>query len=130
MNRYRVLTMPLFVVIGPVALLCSPAGLSTASCADDFTPPKVITSCMVQPIYPEAEKIAGVEGMVMLSVEVKKDGKVGSIAPEQEVEGHPAFTQSAKTAVEKWCFTPAQENGEIVAATIIIPLWFRLDEKK
>lgn len=106
-----------------------PAG-EAANVTDGVTMPKLIPSCMVQPVYPEQEKKAGIVGMVHLNVEVKADGTVGSIKAQQEVKDHPAFTASAVAAAGKWCFEPAQKDGQAVACTVMIPVRFALEEKK
>jgi periplasmic protein TonB len=107
----------------------SPAG-GTVAADDGFTPPKPIQSCMVQPVYPEQERVAGVQGIVFLGVEIRIDGTVASVRAVQEVESHPAFTASAKAAVGKWCFEPARQGGKAVACSITVPVRFALDEKK
>jgi protein TonB len=107
----------------------TPAG-GTAGVDDELTLPKLIQSCRVLPVYPEQEKVAGIQGTVLLGVEVKADGTVASVKPQQEVKDHPAFTASAAAAVAKWCFEPARKDGRAVACTVAIPVRFALEEKK
>lgn len=113
-----------------VAFLPVSGGAGAACAGDELTLPKPIPSCMVRPVYPEQEKAAGVEGTVMLGLQVNSDGKVASVKAEQEVQGHPAFTASALAAVGKWCFEPAHQDGHAVACAIKIPVRFALEEKR
>ena len=116
------------ICLAGLGLLLLAAFLSTgiARAEEAGVPPKLIASRMVQPVYPEAEKAAGIEGMVLLNVEIKSDGTVGKVSPKEEVEGHPAFTASAMAAVQKWYFEPAQKNGKAVKCEIVIPIRFAL----
>jgi TonB family protein len=98
--------------------------------AAEITMPKPLASCMVQPVYPEAEKEAGVTGTVLLNVEVLASGKVGEISAKQAVDGHPAFTASAIAAVGKWCFEPGRDGDKAVDVTVVIPIRYALEEKK
>lgn len=115
---------------GTVPVRGAPPAGGAAGVDDELTLPKLIQSCRVLPVYPEPEKVAGIQGTVLLGVEVKADGTVASIKAEQEVKDHPAFTASATAAVGKWCFEPARKDGRAVACTVVIPVRFALDEKK
>jgi len=136
MNRNRViigmwvlLTAVVVYLTTPVSAGTAPAG-GTTVVDDAVTMPKMIPSSMVQPVYPEPERKAGVMGTVLLGVEVAADGTVASIKPEQEVPNHPAFTASAMAAVGKWRFEPAQKDGQAIAGSVHIPVRFALDCKK
>ena len=115
------------VAAAVLAIFCSAA---PAWAGEEFTPPKPLPACTAQPAYPDSERRAGIEGTVLLRVEVKVDGTVGAVTAEQEVAGHPAFTTAATAAVSKWCFEPARANGKVVAASVAIPVRFALSKKK
>lgn len=115
--------------LSATAFLAEPSGRPIADTPEEFTPPRPIESCRVLPKYPEAELRAGVEGTVLLSTEVKSDGKVGSVEVKQGVEGHPAFATAALAAVRQWCFEPARKNGEAIPVTIVVPVRFQLEAK-
>jgi protein TonB len=115
--------------LSATAFLAEPSGRPIADSPEEITPPRPIESCRVLPIYPEAELRAGVEGTVLLSTEVKSDGKVGTIEVKQGVEGHLAFSDAAMAAVQQWCFEPARKNGEATPLTIVIPVRFQLETK-
>lgn len=118
------------LLVGGAVLLFSAGGVGNAYAGDELTPPKLIASSMVQPVYPADEMEAGIQGTVLLNVDVKADGTVGKIVPKEEVEKHPAFTSAASAAVAKWRFEPAQKNGKAVAITMVVPVKFALEEKK
>lgn len=92
------------------------------------TPPEPIHA--VAPDYPEEERAAGVEGMVVIQTEVLSSGQVGAVEATQEVEGHPAFTASALEAVRQWAFRPALKDGKPVTVTVMIPFRYALDGDK
>jgi TonB family protein len=91
--------------------------------------PRIIQETLVKPVYPEEESEAGIEGRIVLRVEVIKDGTSGKIVAEEEVEGHPAFTEAAIAAVRKWRFEPGEIDGEPVTCEVRIPVEFRLDDR-
>lgn len=92
--------------------------------------PETIGETLTKPVYPEKERAAGVEGTVVLRVNVTDAGKPGEIFAVEEVEDHPAFTVSAIAAVRQWRFEPGEIDGEPVACWVQIPIRFRLDAKK
>ena len=89
--------------------------------------PKMIEGTFGEVVYPEEEKKAGIEGMVMLRVQVTAEGTVGELLAVEEVEDHPAFTESAIAAARTARFEPAEADGKPVACWVQIPLKFRLD---
>jgi protein TonB len=110
--------------------LAALASVSIARAAGDFQPPKLKASCFVQPVYPQSEKEAGIEGTVLLEVKVLADGTIGKIGPKEEIAGHPSFTAAAVAAVQKWCFEPGLKDGRPVAMEIAIPIRFALEKKE
>jgi len=119
------------VLLAAAAALCPPlASAGSGSADEELTMPRPIPSSMVQPVYPEQEKADGIEGTVLLSLEVKSDGTIGSIKAEEEVKGHPAFTASALAAVGKWLFEPATKGGRPVDCSIRVPVRFVLSKEK
>src|SRR5262245_35738396 len=63
--------------------------------------------------YPQG---ASGEATVVLELEVEKDGTVGRIVVR---EGAPPFSDAARTAAERWRFTPATRNGLPIRARIL-----------
>jgi len=67
---------------------------------------------------------------VIIETEVRPDGTAGSITVKEGIPGYPAFDEKAIEAVRQWRFKPATRGGKPVAATVMIPLEFNLDDKK
>jgi TonB family protein len=93
------------------------------------TPPKMIPKTVVRPEYPESARKAGIGGEVILNVEVKADGTVGSVGVRQGIPEAPELEASAEEAVRQWRFEPAMEDGKPVDMKIAIPFAFRLDDE-
>jgi protein TonB len=116
-------------VLSILALAATLPAPEAAAGGEEFVPPRPISSCLIQPSYPEAERTQGIEGTVILKVDVLPDGTVGTVTSQEEVAGHPAFTDAAIAAIGKWCFEPARKDGQAVECTIAIPVRFKLGEK-
>jgi protein TonB len=89
------------------------------SAADEA--PEVVTR--VAPVYPAEALKAGVQGTVMLSVLVGKDGLVKDTRVTTSI---PALDAAATDAVRKWVFKPAKNDGKPVAVWATIPIKFTL----
>ncbi|MER2563059.1 MAG: TonB family protein [Myxococcaceae bacterium] len=77
------------------------------------------------PEYPEAMRATGQEARVVLKVVVEKTGTVGRI---QVLKGDEPFVAAAIAAVKTWRFSPAQPDGQAIAAVLTIPAKFPLRE--
>lgn len=79
-----------------------------------------------EPAYPLASRRQGESGKVLLLVLVTPQG-----APErveiQHSSGFPRLDEAALAAVRKWRFVPARRGEQLVAASVVVPLTFRLD---
>ena len=126
MNRNGAVARVALFIVAAVTIGCA-IGVGRSARAADITMPSPLASCMVQPVYPEAERKAGVTGTVLLDVEVLASGKVGKISAKQGIEGHPAFTDSAIAAVSKWCFEPGRDGEKAVDVNVVIPVRYALD---
>ncbi|MFI0347153.1 MAG: energy transducer TonB [Chthoniobacterales bacterium] len=82
-----------------------------------------------QPTYPEAERISGHEGVVLLRVVVTKEGKILKATIEHS-SGYDALDKRAlETVLDSWSFRPALLNQEPVKTEIFIPIHFSLNSK-
>ncbi len=90
----------------------------------DVVGPRVIESSREVPAYPEAAQRAGLQGLVVLKVEVDERGKVGAIEVLRGL-GH-GFDEAAVAAVRHWRFRPATRNGKPIKVFHVIPFDFRL----
>lgn len=78
-----------------------------------------------RPHFPPQLRASGVEGTVILRVEIGVSGRVSGVTV-KESSGHVELDRSAIAAVSKWRFTPAQRGGRPVAIRVTVPIVFRL----
>jgi len=78
-----------------------------------------------RPVYPAVARSRGYEGLVILSVEVFADGKVGDVKV-AKTSGYSLLDRSALEAVKLWKFDPARKMGIPVAMRVKIPVRFSL----
>lgn len=62
---------------------------------------------------------------MLLEVAVKTDGTALNIRIIQS-SGSSILDEAALDAVRNWKFVPAQRNGQIVQANVIVPIEFKL----
>lgn len=80
-----------------------------------------------RPAYPPRAVRGGIEGRVLLTVEVLPSGQIADVAVE-ETSGHPMLDRAALEAVRRWRFTPALRLGVPVRARVLVPVAFSLTE--
>jgi protein TonB len=78
------------------------------------------------PVYPSTAQNQGVEGYVLLHVQVLANGSVGEL---KVLEGKPAgmFEAAAKRAVSSWKYTPGLEKGRPAVMWVKHKVNFALD---
>lgn len=81
----------------------------------------------VDPIYPSAARQAGLEGTVILRIQILANGRPDEITIIQST-GYPVLDDAAVTAVRKWQFIPAKDrsSGRTIACTTTLPVSFHL----
>lgn len=77
------------------------------------------------PEYPQAARLAGQEGVVIVLALSDASGAVEQASIEQS-SGFPLLDESALAAVRRWSFVPALENGLAVAGYVRVPIRFVL----
>ncbi len=77
----------------------------------------------VEPVYPEAARMAGTEGLVVLDVVIAPDGSVQRVHP---LSGQNLLVRSATEAVQSWKFEPYLSKGQPVQVETTIAIEFRL----
>ena len=82
----------------------------------------------VEPTYTDEAREAKTQGIVLLSVEVREDGKPHNIRVIESL-GY-GLDENAIDAVEKWRFEPAQREGKAVRVTARIQVSFSLLEER
>ncbi len=78
-----------------------------------------------RPQYPRIARSRGHQGRVLIRVAVLGNGLVGRAMVAQS-SGHGSLDRAALSAVERWRFRPALRDGKAVAATLTVPVVFRL----
>ena len=78
------------------------------------------------PAYPSLSRRLHEEGRVVLLVRVTAEGAAASVSIERS-SGHARLDEAALDAVRRWRFVPARRGDEAVAASVLVPLVFRLD---
>lgn len=78
----------------------------------------------VDPVYPEAARATGTEGLVVLDAAIAPDGSVKSLRP---VSGPGLLVPSAAAAVKSWKFEPYLSSGTAVEVETPIAVEFRLN---
>ena len=77
------------------------------------------------PYYPIEALRAGIEGRVILRVQINTAGKPDKIVVETS-SGFASFDESAIDAVREWKFAPAKRKGLAVMHEVLIPVRFRI----
>jgi TonB family protein len=90
---------------------------------DGVTAPKLIEK--VEPQYDPKAKDAGIEGVVVLSVIISKEGVPEEIKVTESLE--PGLDKNAIAAVQQWKFEPGTKDGKPVRVYATIEVNFRLN---
>ncbi len=80
------------------------------------------------PAYPSRAREQGVEGVVVLNVEVLSSGRVGIVVVAVS-SGAPMLDQAAAEAVRRWTFEPARDGARAVDSLVEVPVKFSLKGK-
>lgn len=105
--------------------LLSPFLLSCALLSPVFAQSKIEPPVPVRtsaPDYPAELRREGVSGLVMVKCQIDVQGNVTET--EIEKSSNAAFEKPAITAVKKWKFKPAKQDGAPVAIKVSIPIKF------
>lgn len=78
-----------------------------------------------RPRYPRTARQRGLEGTVVVTVQVSEAGEVVDAAVRTS-SGHAMLDQAAMDGVLRWRFSPARRLGEPTRATIDVPIRFEL----
>jgi len=80
-----------------------------------------------KPVYPTVARRRGMQGIVLLKVEVNSKGHVENITILQ-TSGYKVLDRSAVNSVEHWRFIPAKRGDDVVSSVVEIPIKFILKE--
>jgi len=81
------------------------------------------------PPYPYQARFRGHEGLVLLTVDVREDGRVSGIKLKRS-SGYTSLDQSALTTVRSWIFEPARRQGVAIASVVDVPIRFSLNDER
>lgn len=79
-----------------------------------------------KPPYPLLARRRGVEGKVLLKVQVSAAGLAEQVQVAQS-SGHDSLDEAALNTVRAWRFVPAQRGDTPVAAAVLVPITFKLE---
>jgi protein TonB len=92
---------------------------------DYDTPPTPIRNPM--PTYPTRYKSSGIQGVVVLDVEVLPNGTVGDVfVLKSLLKGEGGLDETAILAVKDWTFKPALRKKVPVKSRVNVPIPFSL----
>jgi protein TonB len=116
------------ILFGPVGEL---PGIEGASSDVQIVPSNWLdntprTKSQVAPVYPSAERIAGISGEVLVEFLVDEGGRVQHAHVVRS--SNAAFESSTLRAVERWRFEPGTKNGRAVRFRMVVPVAFNLDQ--
>ena len=80
-----------------------------------------------KPEYPNIARRRGMEGIVMLEVEVTWEGKTATVRLLKSC-GYTILDKSALRAVKEWRFLAGTTGGKPTTTTVIIPIHFMLQQ--
>lgn len=81
------------------------------------------------PVYPASARRQHIEGKVLLKVEVTPNGDAETVTVAHS-SGSNVLDEAARLAVEKWRFIPARRGTEAIAASVAIPIIFKMKDAK
>ncbi len=90
----------------------------------NLRPPRKLRD--VKPVYPDAMREAGIEGLVLLEATIAGDGSVRAVRVLSS-QAHPDLAVAAVDAVRQWQFEPTLLNGTPVDVTMAVTLEFKLE---
>jgi|CZKY01.1.fsa_nt_gi TonB family protein len=99
-----------------------PVGESGLRVSPETMDMRIVTKA--DPVYPEAARTAGTEGLVVLDAVIGPDGSVKRLWP---MSGPNLLVQSATEAVQSWKFEPYLSSGKAVEVETTIAVDFRLN---
>ena len=79
------------------------------------------------PAYPALSRRQGEEGKVLLVVRVSAQGAAEQVQIKQS-SGHSRLDEAALNALRQWRFVPARRGEEPIAASVVVPIVFRLGD--
>ena len=95
------------------------------SLADIAASVDISSKNMNPPRYPPAAARSGIEGEVILVIDVDANGNVTNVSVEKSSRNRD-LDRAAMEAARKWRFNPANVNGQKAAGRVRVPVNFTL----
>lgn len=88
-------------------------------------PPSILSKS--DPSYPQSARQSGLEGTVVLKVQILETGRAGNISISRS-SGHEILDDAAVAALREWRFAPAKDrdSGLVISCYTTLPISFRL----
>jgi TonB family protein len=86
---------------------------------------KPLVLVRVAPEYPQLARNMGIEGVVLCRLTIGTDGRVEEVVVLRSTA--QALNEHAVAALKQWVFRPAEQSGNPVRVTIVVPCRFSLD---
>ncbi|AIF49903.1 energy transducer TonB [Pelosinus sp. UFO1] len=88
-------------------------------------PPSILSKA--DPSYPQSARQGGLEGTVVLKVQILETGRAGNISISRS-SGHEILDDAAIAALREWRFAPAKDrdSGLAISCYTTLPISFRL----
>jgi periplasmic protein TonB len=122
-------------VAAPKQVAAAPAPMAAPPVVAPPSPPDVEPDYKAsylnnpRPSYPPAAKRMGLQGRVMLNVEVLAEGSCGQVNVAQS-SGHEMLDKAALQAVKTWKFAPARQAGRAITKWCQVPINFTLKDNE
>jgi TonB family protein len=108
-----------------------PEGVAPAAVTEPYRPAAAVTAPILlerhDPEYPKKAVKAGIEGTVVLRIEIGPDGRAHNVQVARSLD--PELDQKAIECVQTWKFRPGTKNGSPVTVAASVEVAFRLVEK-
>ncbi len=111
----------------PTLIATAPAAMNSPGRADAIEPPYFNIAYLnnPRPAYPPIARKLGLEGLVVLRVQVSAAGATEQVAVVL-TSGAPVLDEAALKAVQGWTFVPARRGDAPVARVVDVPVRFQL----
>lgn len=111
----------------PVVVSRAPAAVVASTRAEAIEPPHFNVAYLnnPRPAYPPIARKLGLEGLVLLRVEVSAGGAPEKIVVAQ-TSGASLLDEAAMKAVQGWTFVPARRGDTPIAHPVEVPIRFQL----
>lgn len=111
----------------PTIVATAPSTVSAPGRAEAIEPPHFNVAYLnnPRPAYPPIARKLGLEGLVVLRVQVSAGGAPAQVAVAQ-TSGAPLLDDAAQKAVQGWTFVPARRGDTPVAHVVEVPIRFQL----